>query len=101
MFCQDIGNGACGTNCGSIHTMEGDSEEAMISMKRMVNNHMDDNYDNIYKNIIGIPYTESVFGEENRQTCNTPQEVNDFLRSDRASRYIQTHAGDASNGQNL
>ena len=29
MVCKAIGNGACGTNCASIHTMEDDSEEAM------------------------------------------------------------------------
>ena len=44
MFCQAVGNGACGTNCGSIHTMEDDSDSYMIKRKRMINIHMADNY---------------------------------------------------------
>ena len=82
MFCQAIGNGAYGTNCASIHTMEDNSEEAMLKMKRTVNNHMADNYEDVYKNIVCIPYIETVLGEVERQICNTPQELKEFLRSD-------------------
>ena len=47
MFCQAIGNGACGTNCGSINTLEDNSEGAMTKIKSLINNHMADNYGNI------------------------------------------------------
>ena len=84
MYCQAVGNGACGTNCCSIHTMEDDSEKAMVNMKRKVNIHIADNYDDIYANVIGLPYTETVFGEEEKVVCKTPQELKQFLRSERA-----------------
>ena len=84
MFCQAVGNGACGTNCGAIHTLEDDSMEAGIKMKRKINFHMADNFDDVYSNIIGIPYSETVYGEEDRQICNTSEELKTFLKSDRA-----------------
>ena len=84
MVCQAVGNGACGTNCASIHLFEDDSEEARIKLKRKINFHMADHYDQVYNNIIGLPYTETVFGEIDQQTCSTPEELKEFLRSDRA-----------------
>ena len=84
MFCQALGNGACGTNCGAIHTLEDDSPEAGIKMKQKINHHMADNFENIYQNVIGIPYIETVFGEVEKQICNSPEELKAFLRSDRA-----------------
>ena len=84
MFCQAVGNGACGTNCAAIHTLEDDSPEAGIKMKRKINLHMADNFENIYSNVIGIPYSETVFGEIDKQICNTAEELKTFLRSDKA-----------------
>ena len=86
MYFEADGDGACGTNCGSVHTMEDDSKGAMMNMKRKINHHMADHYDNIYKNVIGLPYIETVFGEEERQVCSTPQELKEFLRSERSLR---------------
>ena len=61
MYCPAIGNGACGTNCASIHMMEDDSQEAMIKMKSKSTHHIADHYENIYKNIIFLifPYMHS------------------------------------------
>ena len=86
MFSQSVGNGACGTNCGSMHMFEDNSEEAMIKMKRKINFHIAEHYDEIYANVIGLPYSESVFGEVDKQTCSTPEELKEFLRSDKALR---------------
>ena len=58
MFSQSVGNGACGTNCGSMHMFEDNSEEAMIKMKRKINYHIAEHYDEIYANVIGLPYSE-------------------------------------------
>ena len=84
MYCEAVGNGACSTNCGSIHMFEDNSEEAMIKMKSKINNHIADHYNDIYSNIISLPYVETVFGETERQVCTTPEELKDFLRSNRA-----------------
>ena len=64
--------------------MEDDSVKAMVNMKRKINFHIADNFDDIYANVIGFPYTESVFGEQEKVVCNTPQELKQFLKSDRA-----------------
>ena len=84
MYCEAMGNGACSTNCGSTHMFEDDSEEAMTKMKRKINFHMADHYNKVYSNSIGLPYIETVFGEPEKQLCTTPQELKEFLRSDRA-----------------
>ena len=86
MYCEAVGNRACGTNCGSIHMMEDDSEQAMINMKRKINVHIADNYDDVYANVVGLPYSETVFGEKEKVVCNTPEELKEFLMSDRALR---------------
>ena len=64
IYCSAIGNGACGTNCASIHMMEDDSQEAMIKMKSKIKHHIADHYENIYKNIIGLPYSEPIFCQD-------------------------------------
>ena len=56
MYCQAVGNGYCWTNCCAIHTMEDNSEKAMVNMKRKVNIQIADNYDDFYANVIGLPY---------------------------------------------
>ena len=84
MYCPAKGNGACSTNCASMHMMEDNSEKAMLQMKSKINHHIADNFENVYSNIIGFPYSETVFGEEERVICNTPQELKVFLRSDKA-----------------
>ena len=83
MICPAVGNGACGTNCGLIHIMEDNDKKSSMQMKRKINEHIADHYDSVYKNVIGLPYTETVFGEKEMQVCNTPEELKEFLRSDR------------------
>ena len=53
-------------------------------MKRKVNIHIADNYDDIYANVIGLPYIDTVFEEEEKVLCKTPQELKQLLRSERA-----------------
>jgi hypothetical protein len=64
--------------------MEDNSEKAMVNMKRKVNIHIADNYDDICANVIGLPYIDTVFGEEEKVLCKTPQELKQLLRSERA-----------------
>ena len=47
-----------------MHMMEDNSQEAMIKMKSKINHHIADHYDNIYTNIIGLPYSETFFGQD-------------------------------------
>ena len=83
-MCADaVGNGACGTNCGSMHMMEDDSVKAMMAMKRKINHHMADNMD-IYIDMIGLPYTETLGGELEPVTCKTKEELINFLRSEKS-----------------
>ena len=39
MYCPAKGNGACSTNCASMHMMEDNSEKAMLQMKSKINHH--------------------------------------------------------------
>ena len=83
MFAEARGNGACGTNCGSMHMLEDNSESSMIKMKSKVNKHIADDMDH-YLNVRGLPYIETVFGKPNKQICDTKEELIEFFRSDRA-----------------
>ena len=69
MYCPAIGNGACGTNCASVHMMEDNNRDAMINMKSKVNHHIADNYENVFKTTIGLPYSETVFGQDDMEIC--------------------------------
>ena len=85
MYCPAIEDGACGTNCAYMHMMEDDSK---------LNHHIADNYEKVYKDIIDIPYSETVFGEDDIEISYTPEELNTFLRSEKALKVysnIQEH----------
>ena len=50
-------NGACLDNCVAVHVYE-DEEEAS-KLKKRINNHVADNWDNYYQNKIPLPYEET------------------------------------------
>ena len=52
-----LGNGACLENCVALHIYEDENEGAKV--KKRVNHHVADNW-NYYKNIIVLPYIETV-----------------------------------------
>ena len=75
-------DGACLTNCFAVHAFEDESEG--IKVKRMINNHMADNWEEVYKDKIPLPYVETVGVGKNSKviTKNTKEEMIQFLRSD-------------------
>ena len=79
-YYKSIPNGACLTHSAAVHIYNDENER--INVKRKVNNHIADNYDNFYKNEIQMPYVETIgTGEEAHQiVLTTPVELKEFLR---------------------
>ena len=75
-------NGAFAQNATAVHIHE--NEEEALGMKRMINNHIADNFDSHYKNFIALPYVEVVGVGKNARivTKNTREELLEFLRSE-------------------
>ena len=75
-------DGACLTNCFAVHAYEDEEEGPRV--KRMINNHMADNWENVYKDKIPLPYVETVgVGKSSKViTKSTKEEMIQFLRSD-------------------
>ena len=75
-------DGACLTNCFAVHAYEDEDEGPKV--KRMINNHMADNWENVYKDKIPLPYVETVgVGKSSKViTKSTKEEMIQFLRSD-------------------
>ena len=78
------GNGACLDNCLAVHVYE-DKEEGP-KVKKRLNNHVADNWDNYYSNKIPLPYEQIVGVGENAYVTKiaTREEMLSFLRSDDA-----------------
>ena len=79
-----LGNGACLENCVAVHIYE--DEQEGVKVKRRVNHHVADNWDNYYMNKIVLPYRETVgVGETEKVVVkHTREEMLEFLRSDDA-----------------
>ena len=79
-----LANGACLENCTAVHVYEDDNEG--VKVKRRVNHHIADNWDNYYKDKIALPYRERVgVGEHEKEIVkNTREEMLEFLRSEEA-----------------
>lgn len=77
-------NGACLDNCAAVHIYE-DVDEAP-KLKKRVNYHVADNWDNYYKYKIPLPFTQTVgVGEHAKNvTIKTREEMLQFLKSDDA-----------------
>ena len=77
-------DGACLDSCAAVHVYE-DADEAS-KLKKRVNHHVADNWDNYYKDKIPLPYTETVGVGKHAHTITktTDEEMIDFLRSDDA-----------------
>ena len=85
------GNGACLENSVAAHIHE-DKDEG-LKVKRRVNNHIADNWDNYYKYKISLPYVETVGVGEHAKvvTKNTKEEIIEFLKSDESLTVYSNH----------
>ena len=80
-YMKIVGNGACLENCTAMHLFK---DQALgVKVKRIVNDHMVSNLD-YYSNMIQYPYKEFIFAEQDYIVINTPDELKDFLQSDRS-----------------
>ena len=77
-------DGACLTNCATVHVSYTEDKSERMKTNRMINHHIADHWDNYYQDKIGLPYTETVgVGKHRRQvTCNTKEEMIQHLRSE-------------------
>ena len=84
MIYKVFGNGACAQNATAVHLYE-DEEEAN-KVKKKVNEHIADNFDNYYQHRMVLPYTETVgVGKHSKTiTVTTAQEMKAFLKSEDA-----------------
>lgn len=75
-------NGACLENSASVHFYEDEGEGEKL--KRRINNHIADNWDNFYQYKIALPYTETVgVGEKVKMIeKSSKEEMIQFLRSE-------------------
>ena len=91
-------NGACLENSASVHFYE--IEEEGSELKKRINNHIADNWDNFYQYKIGLPYIETVGVGENAKEIkkSNKEEMIDFLRSEEYH-CVQQHSGAFSNSQ--
>ena len=75
-------NGACLDNCLAVHVYEDENEGPRV--KKRVNKHVADNWDAYYKNIIPLPFEETVGVGPNAKVIkkSTRDEMLEFLYSD-------------------
>ena len=75
-------NGACLTNCDAMFIYE--DENKSVDMKRTINDHIVEHWENFYKYKISLPYIQTVgIGCNAKQIrCETVSDLNTFLKSD-------------------
>ena len=74
------------TNCLVAHLLSTENEREREFVKRMINNHIADNFEVYYKDKITFPYEETIGVGDNSQTvkCLNQEEYLSFLRSDKS-----------------
>ena len=84
-------NGACAQSCTAVHIHEDEGESREV--KKRINNHIADNWDEYYQYKIGLPYVETVgVGKDaNTITKSTREEMLSFLRSDESLLVYTNH----------
>ena len=97
---KTIGDGACFTNAIAVHVSKDENESKNI--KRRLNHHIADNYENFYKFILPLPYKETVgVGKGSKDVeLKTKEELLEFLRSDE-SLNVYSNAHDVLAAANL
>ena len=82
MLYKTLGNGRCLENSIAVHIFE--NEDEGINVKKMINNHIADNFENYYHNIINLPYKEVIMEEGHTKVIEkkTKEEFIEFLRSE-------------------
>ena len=82
MLYKTLGNGRCLENSVAVHIFE--NEDEGINVKKMINNHIADNFENYYHNIINLPYKEVIMEEGHTKVIEkkTKEEFVEFLRSE-------------------
>ena len=78
---KTLGNGRCLENAVAVHLENEDDGE---KVKKLVNNHIADNWVNYYQNKVTLPYSETVGVGEKAHTVEkkTKEEMLKFLRSE-------------------
>ena len=76
------GDGRCLENCTAIHTC-GDEDEGE-NIRKLINNHIADNWESYWKSKVSLPYKEKVVidGKEEFIEKKTSEEMIDFLKND-------------------
>ena len=84
MKCNGNPGGDCLSSCTTIHLSNTRNSSERRRVNKRINNHIADHFDKFYVNKIALPYIETVgVGSMARQvTCNTREELLDFLRSE-------------------
>ena len=84
MKCDGNPGGDCLSSCTTMHLSSTKDNSERNRVNRKINNHIADNYDQFYSDMIPLPYSETVgVGQKARQvTCATREELLDFLRSE-------------------
>ena len=84
MECNANPGGDCLSSCTTMHISYTDDKSERTQVNRRINHHIADNFDTYYCNKISLPYCETVgVGNNARQvTCNTREELLNFLRSE-------------------
>ena len=81
MIYKTLGNGRCLENSIAVHLFE--NEDEGVNVKKIVNEHIADNYENCYADRIPLPYRETIGVGKNSKVIvnNTKEEMISFLRS--------------------
>ena len=81
MIYKTLGNGRCLENSIAVHLFE--NEDEGINVKKIVNEHIADNYENCYAERIPLPYRETIgVGINAKEIVKyTKEEMISFLRS--------------------
>ena len=84
MKCNGNPGGDCLSSCTTIHLSNTKDRHERKRVNRRINHHIADHFDNFYVNKIPLPYCETVgVGSSAKQiTCNTREELLEFLRSE-------------------
>ena len=82
MIYKTLGNGRCLENSVAVHVFE--NEDEGVNVKKMVNNHIADNWENFYKSKIPLPYKETLGVGKHSRTIEikSEEEMINFLRSE-------------------
>ena len=90
MLYKALADGRCLQNCLAVHGYEDENEG--YDIKKLVNHHIADNWDNYYKYKVPLPYNEitGVGVKAKGVEKKTKQEMIDFLRSEDALTPLQS-----------